>query len=134
MLVAVYMAVTLAAWGLANRHTETLIRFKEALRDRETGVWHDPSRWQRLALAYGLTLLETGVPPEHALEGDPPTYRCVVEINPPSLEPTKPYTLTFQLLDQEESQWSVTVAPWNPDTDADLEPPVSFEDISAAEG
>lgn len=122
ILVLANVALLFLLWSLANRQCSALLSLEVAL-DRRARR-HQGSL---AALARGLALLETGVPPETSLEGDPSTYRCIVEINPPASTAPLLYTLTFQLLDEEAGQWSVLAAPWDPEADADLEPPVSFE-------
>lgn len=71
VFVVVATAMILASWGLANRQTVALVRLKERLVARETGRAESQAR--RLALGYGLALLETGEPP---VEEGQTAYEC----------------------------------------------------------
>jgi hypothetical protein len=61
MFVVLALAAILATWGLANRQTVALVRLKERLAARESSRVATDAR--RLALAYGMALLESGLPP-----------------------------------------------------------------------
>jgi hypothetical protein len=74
-LVLIYTTLILSIWSVANRQTVDLVRLKERLWQRE--MENQEVRCRRLALAYGLALLETGRPPS-----DP--YECEAVVQTPS--------------------------------------------------
>jgi hypothetical protein len=90
-LVIVAGAAMAAAWSVADTRTLALVRIKEGLRTRETAR-EEMSR-QRLALAYALALLESGIPPQKA--GQP--YQCQCTVLTRNANP-QAYVVTFQRL------------------------------------
>jgi hypothetical protein len=118
MLVIVYLALVLSAWGVANRQAVALIRLKDAIARRESGSVDRQAR--RLSIAYALALLETGTPP---IPDGQTLYRCEVEIQTPDGS-SRLMVLTFQPIDT--SRWSVSARARQPDDTASLPRPVCF--------
>lgn len=123
-LIAVLAQLTLIfmVWSLANRQCASTIAVEEALGRRD---WRQSG--SLAALAFGVGLLESGLPPEAVLglEGDPDSYRCTVEVARNGATAT--YTLTYVRLDEPTGRWSVSAAPYDLGTDFGLSPPVPFE-------
>jgi hypothetical protein len=94
MMTLAHLALLLAVWGLANRQTAALL-------DLETALGHRSQREQGslVALARGLALLETGLPPKNP-------YSCSTVVRGTT------YTVTFQYSPSgtEGNQWTATVS------------------------
>jgi hypothetical protein len=112
VLVLVFVALMLCFYSVAYRHVAAALRVETARTLRQQ---RDAGSMQ--AVAQGVTLLETGVPPT-----DP--YVCAVLIGPPGEELS--YTATFTL--EGENAWSVHAAPteW-PDEPEPM--PASFAEL-----
>jgi hypothetical protein len=108
-LVFVVLSVTmiLATWGLANRQTVALVRLKERLAIRESARAATDAR--RLALAYGLALLETGLPP---IEPGETAYECEAIITWEGVT-TGSYIVRFEQAGID--QWSVSARARGPE-------------------
>jgi len=91
MLVLVFLALLLTLWGLSYRQVASALRI-QTLRSQFT--FRDQGNLQ--ALAQGLTLLQSGIPPT-----DP--YVCATTIQMPSGSAS--YTLTFS--SNEPNVWTV---------------------------
>ena len=113
VLVLVFIALMLCFYSVAYRHVAAALRVETARtlqRQRDEGSIH--------AVARGVTLLETGLPPSNP-------YVCKATIGTPPDE--RSFTVTFT--SEEEGIWSVHAAPtqW-PD---DPEPmPACFDEAS----
>ncbi len=89
--VLICVAMILATWGMANRQTVDVVQLKERIFEREQNAI--PTRGRRLALAYGLALLQSGIPPGTS-------YVCQVTINVSGGSP-ETYVLTYTLTEQD---------------------------------
>ena len=117
-LVIVAGAAMAAAWSVADTRTLALVRIKEGMRNREA-AFEETSR-RRLALAYGLALLESGSPPA---PNNGQVYMCQVTILTQNENPAI-YVVSFQMLSP--TTWSVQ-ARAKTDTDPPVLPdPTSF--------
>lgn len=95
LLVLVFITLVLSVYGVSNRYMATALRVETArtLQElRDEGSMH--------ALARGLTLLETGLPPSES-------YTCGVTIS--TSEGPLPYTVIFTL--EKEGIWLVHARP-----------------------
>ena len=100
VLVLVFIATLLCLHSVAYRHVAAALRIEKARvlqRDRDEGRIH--------ALARGLRLLETGLPPSAA-------YACGVTIQTPTGQ--RAFTVTFTLESAEENIWLVAAKPAGP--------------------
>jgi hypothetical protein len=110
-LVIVAGAAMAAAWSVADTRTLALVRIKEGLRSRETAS-EETSR-RRLALAYGLALLESGIPPA---PNNGPVYLCEAIVLTRDANPLV-YVVQFQQLGP--TTWNVQAR-----AKTDSDPPV----------
>jgi hypothetical protein len=100
VFVVVATAMILASWGLANRQTVALVRLKEHLTARESS--RVASQARRLALGYGLALLETGEPP---VEEGESSYECEALVLD-DLGAVRAYIVRFELISA--GRWRVS--------------------------
>jgi hypothetical protein len=112
------VAMIMAAWGLANRQTVAVVRLKEQIAQREQNALK--TRCRRLAVAYGLALLETGLPP---LASGQTTYVCEAIINVTDAS-SQTYVVTFTKVDS--THWSVAARAWVTSDGTNLPQPSSF--------
>jgi hypothetical protein len=100
VLVLVFIATLLCLYSVAYRQVAAALRIEKARvlqRHRDEGRIH--------ALARGLKLLETGLPPSDA-------YTCGVTIETPT--GPRALTVTFALESAEENIWLVAARPTGP--------------------
>ncbi|AGA30573.1 hypothetical protein [Singulisphaera acidiphila] len=98
-IVIIFSTMVLATWALASRRTLAQVRLKEQLVQREARA--EESGRRRFALAFGLALLETGLPPVPPGET---TYLCETAIlSGDGIERT--YLLRFEKI--EKTRWTV---------------------------
>lgn len=106
LLVLIFLALVLSLYSLSYRHTAAALRV-EATRtlqlQRDEGSVH--------ALAMGLALLETGLPPSNP-------YICAVTIDTSTGE--RSFTVTFAL--ETANTWSVGARPTEPFEDPEPMP------------
>ncbi|NQT11597.1 MAG: hypothetical protein HQ582_02540, partial [Planctomycetes bacterium] len=117
LLVLVFIALVLSIFGVSYRYMATALRVETARtlqQRRDEGSVH--------ALALGLALLETGLPPSES-------YACSVEIS--TSEGPRSFTVTFTL--EKEDIWSVYARPTSPIEDLPLMPD-SFADPDSPPG
>jgi hypothetical protein len=106
VMALVFIALLLSIYSVAYRQVAAALRIETARtlqRQRDEGSLQ--------ALARGLALLETGLPPE-----DP--YVCAVTIGTSTGE--RSFTITFTA--EEENRWSVRAAPTQPPNDPEPMP------------
>ena len=114
VLVLVFIATLLCLYSVAYRHVAAALRIEKARvlqRDRDEGRIH--------ALARGLRLLETGLPPS-----DPDPYTRYVTIETSTERST--WIVTFTRESAEENIWLVAAKPTGPFEDLPLEMPPTF--------
>lgn len=98
LLVLAFIVLLLSLWSVAYRHTAAALRIESA---RSLAVQRDEGSLH--ALARGLALLETGVPPT-----DP--YACGVTIETSS----GPRSMTITFGSEGAGNWSVSSRPTQP--------------------
>jgi hypothetical protein len=77
-LVTIHATLLLSAWAVANRQTADIVRLKEHAGRSRTD--HEPAA-RRLALAYAVALLETGVPEDDDADDATPTaHECYIDV------------------------------------------------------
>jgi hypothetical protein len=97
-LVIIFSTMVLASWALAGHRMIAQVRLKEQLVRREARGEEGARR--RLALAFGLALLETGTPP--VLPGEA-AYLCETQIRGDGIVRT--YVLRFEKITN--ARWTV---------------------------
>jgi hypothetical protein len=132
LMVLAFTVPVVSIWGLANQQTMTLLRLKRACGesfDRRCAEALTAADFRLAALAQGLSLLETGVPPGEVLEGLPETYRCKVQVAAPAgVEPL--WVLTFEVRNRDAGDgtedWRLTAIPYDANVHSGLDWPVAF--------
>jgi hypothetical protein len=117
-LVIIFSTMVLASWSLATHRTLAQVRLKEQLVQRE--VRSEERARRRMALAFGLALLETGTPPVSSGET---SYRCETEIVS-SDGVVRTYFLRFEKIT--DTRWTVRARLANAGDPADLPRPTRF--------
>jgi hypothetical protein len=116
--VLVCAAMILGTWGLANRQTVAVVMLKEHIQKREQDAMD--SRGRRLALAYGLALLQSGQP---KIPSGQTTYVCraVLQVTGGA---NQTYVLTFTRT--QAGVWTVASRALLSTDDPNLPQPTSF--------
>jgi hypothetical protein len=110
--VLVFLAVLMTTLGVTHRHMASLLR-------REQAQW-EVDRFDagpRCALARGVALLETGLPPDNP-------YTCITQIITPEGEES--FTVSYRKVSGHK--WRVEVAPTAPGEHAPAMPPTFFDE------
>jgi hypothetical protein len=116
--VLICASMILGTWGLANRQTVAVVMLKEQIQKREQNAMD--SRGRRLALAYGLALLQSGVPD---IPSGQTSYVCRAIVQT-SGGTNQTYVLTFT--QTQTGVWSVSSRAWRSTDDANLPQPDKF--------
>jgi hypothetical protein len=116
--VLICVSMILGTWGLANRQTVAVVQLKQRIVQREQG--NLAMRGRRLALAYGLALLQSGNPD---VPNGQSSYVCQALIEFPDGS-NQTYVLTFT--QTQVGVWSLVVRARVSTDDPNLPRPSSF--------
>lgn len=118
-LVLVFVTMIAATAALAARRTVAVVRLNEGIARREADF--DERSRRRLALAYGLALLETGDPP--VAQGQQ-RYSCRAIITTADVPGELSYVLQFE--NAGDNRWRVSARRWDGISPPNLPPPAPF--------